>query len=88
MLDVKDTPAELEITMELGHLLQFLDTDHEQLGTSLTRFAGINGLRRDAARRHRPQFMFFLGETAGEGIFTRQAAKLNRTHRASAPDGC
>jgi hypothetical protein len=76
MLDVKDTPAELGITMELGHLLQFLDTDHEQLGTSLTLFAGIDGLRRDAARRHRPRFMFLPDETAGEGIFTPQAAKV------------
>jgi hypothetical protein len=66
-------------TMELGPLLQFLDdwlgTDHE-LSTSLVRFVGVNGLRlrlrlRDAPRR--PRFMFLLGETDGEGLFTPKA---------------
>jgi len=80
----------LDDAMELGQLLQFLDdwlaTDHKQLSTSLARFTGIDGngvgtLRDDLAR-----FMFLLGETDGEGLFSPRAAELNRTRRASSPD--
>jgi hypothetical protein len=31
--------------------------------------------------------MFLLGETDGEGLFSPRAAELNRTRRASGPDG-
>jgi hypothetical protein len=62
--------------MELGQLLQFLDdwlgTDHE-LSTSLVRFVGVNGYGLETLRGDLARFMFLLGETDGEGLFTPKA---------------
>ena len=81
----------LDDAMELGQLLQFLDewlaTDREQLGTSLARFIGIDGYGLETQRGDLARFMFLLGETDGEGIFSSRAAELNRTRRASGPGG-
>jgi len=80
----------LDDAMELGQLLQFLDdwlaTDREQLGTTLARFIGIDGYGLEALRDDLARFMFLLGETDGEGLFTPRAAELKRTRRASGPD--
>lgn len=64
-----------EDAMELGQLLRFLDdwlaTDHGPLNESLTRcrrlrrIRGTEPLRDDLAR-----FMFLLGESDGEGLFS------------------
>jgi hypothetical protein len=63
-------------TMELGQLLQFLDdwlgTDHE-LSTSLVRFVGVNGYGLETLRGDLARFMFLLGETDREGLFTPKA---------------
>lgn len=62
--------------MELGQFLQFLDdwlgTDHE-LSTSLVRFVGVNGYGLETLRGDLARFMFLLGETDGEGLFTPKA---------------
>ena len=75
--------------MELGQLLQFLDdwlgTGHEQLSTSLARFIGIDGYGAETLRDDLAWFMFLLGETDEEGLFTPRAAELSRTRRASGP---
>jgi len=76
--------------MELGQLLQFLDdwlwTSHEQLSTSLARFIGIDGYGVETLRDDLARFMFLLGETNGERLFTPRTTELNRTRRASGPD--
>ena len=60
--------------MELGQLLRLLDdwlaTDHEQLGTSLARFIGVAGYGVETLRDDLARFMFLLGETDGEGLFS------------------
>ena len=62
--------------MELCQFLQFLDdwlgTDHE-LSTSLVRFVGVNGYGLETLRGDLARFMFLLGETDGEGLFTPKA---------------
>ena len=62
--------------MELGQFLQFLDdwlgTDHE-LSPSLVRFVGVNGYGLETLRGDLARFMFLLGETDGEGLFTPKA---------------
>ena len=59
--------------MELGQLLQLLDdwlaTGHEQIGTSLARFIGIDDF-------FFARFMFLLGETDGEGLFSPRTVEL------------
>jgi hypothetical protein len=81
----------LDDAMELGQLLQFMDdwlaTDREQLGMSLARFIGIDGYGLETLRDDLARFMFLLGETDGEGLFSPRAAELDRTHRASGPGG-
>jgi len=80
----------LDDAMELGQLLQFPDdwlaTDHKQLSTSLARFTGIDGYGVGTLRDDLARFMFLLGETDGERLFSPRAAELNRTRRASGPD--
>jgi hypothetical protein len=75
--------------MEPGQLLQFLDdwpgSDH-QLSTSLARFTGIDGYGLETLRDDPARFMFLLGETHREGLFTPQAEELSRTRRDSGPD--
>lgn len=77
--------------MELGQLLQFLDdwltTDPEQLGASLARFIGIDGYGLETLQDDLARFMFLLGETAGEGLFSPGAVELRRTHCTSGPSG-
>jgi hypothetical protein len=79
----------LDDAMELGQLLQFPDdwlaTDREQLGTSLARFIGIDGYGLEALRDDLARFMFLLGETDGEGLFSPRIAGLERTRRDSGP---
>jgi hypothetical protein len=69
--------------MELGQLLQFLDdwlaADREQLGISLARFVGVDGYGPETIRGDLARFVFLLGETDGEGLFTPRAAELSRT---------
>lgn len=69
--------------MELGQLLQFLDdwiaTDREQFGISLARFIGIDGYGLETLRDDLARFMFLLGETDGERLFSPRAAELDRT---------
>jgi hypothetical protein len=81
----------LDDAMELGQLLQFLDdwlaTDREQLGTSLARFIGTDGYGLEMLRDDLARFMFLLGETDGEGLFSSRATELNRTRRPSRPGG-
>jgi hypothetical protein len=81
----------LDDALELGQLLQFPDdwlaTDHVRLGTSLARFIGIDGYGVGALRDDLARFMFLLGETDGEGLFSPRPAELDRTHRAFAPGG-
>jgi hypothetical protein len=80
----------LDDAMELGQLLQFLDnwlaTGREQIGTSLARFIGIDGYGVGTLRDDLARFMFLLGETDGEGLFSPRIVELNRTRRASGPD--
>jgi len=70
----------LDDAMEPGQLLQFLDdwlaTDHEQLRTSLARFIGIDGCGVGTLRDDLVRFMFLLGETDGEGLFSPRTAEL------------
>jgi hypothetical protein len=66
--------------MELGQLLQFLDdwlaTGHERLSTSPARFIGIDRYGVGTLRDDLARFMFLLGETDGEGLFSPRAAEL------------
>jgi len=59
--------------MELGQLLQFLDswlaTGHDQLSESLARFVGCDGYGIESLRDDLARFTFLLGESDGEGIF-------------------
>jgi hypothetical protein len=77
--------------MELGPVLQLLDdwlaADHVRLGTSLARFTGIDGYGAGALRDDLTRFMFLLGETDGECLFSPRHAELDRTRRTSGPDG-
>jgi hypothetical protein len=77
--------------MELGQLLQFLDdwlaADRVRLGTSLALFTGTGGCSVGTLRSDLARFMFLLGETDGEGLFSPPPAELHRTRRASGPDG-
>jgi hypothetical protein len=73
--------------MELGQLLHaWLAVDHVRLGASLARFIGIDGYGVGALRDDLARFMFLLGETDGEGLFSPRCAELDRTRRASGPD--
>jgi hypothetical protein len=80
----------LDDAMELGQLLQFLDgwlaTDHEQLRTSLARFIGIDGYGVGTLRDDLARFMFLLGETDGEGLFSPRTAELTEPAVLPAPD--
>jgi hypothetical protein len=80
----------LDDAMELGQLLQFLDawlaTDHEQLSTSLARFIGIDGYGVGTLRDDLARFMFLLGETDGEGLFSPRTAELTEPAVFPAPD--
>ena len=80
----------LDDAMELGHLLQFLDdwlaTDREQLSTSLARFIGIDGYGVGTLRDDLARFMFLLGETDGEGLFSPQTAELPEPTVLPAPN--
>jgi len=76
--------------MELGQLLQLLDdwlaTGHEQTGTSLARFIGIDGygvetLRDDLAPVHVPA----RRDRRGRPLLAADCL-VNRTRRASSPD--
>ena len=66
--------------MELGQLLQLLDdwlaTGHEQIGRSLARFIGIDGYGVETLRDDFARFMFLLGETDGEGLFSPRTVEL------------
>jgi hypothetical protein len=66
--------------MEPGQLLQLLDdwlaTGHEQIGTSLARFTGIDGYGVETLRDDLARFMFLLGETDGEGLFSPRTVEL------------
>jgi hypothetical protein len=66
--------------MEPGQLLQLLDdwlaTGHEQIGTSLARFIGIDGYGVETLRDDLARFMFLLGETDGEGLFSPRTVEL------------
>jgi hypothetical protein len=76
--------------MELGQLLQLLDdwlaTGHEQIGTSLARFIGIDGYGVETLRDDLARFMFLLGETDGGRPLLAADCRVNRTRRASSPD--
>lgn len=80
----------LDNAMEFGQLLQFLDagpaTDHEQLSTSLARFTGIDGYGVGTLRDDLARFMFLLGETDGEGLFSPRTAELTEPAVFPAPD--
>jgi hypothetical protein len=60
--------------MELGQLLQFLDdwlsADHGPLNESLTRFVGCDAYGAGSLRRDLARFMFLLGESDGQGLFS------------------
>ena len=75
--------------MELGQLLQLLDdwlaSDREKLGMSLALFIGVSGYGLEMLRDDLARFMFLLGETDGEGLFSPRAAGLDGTRRASGP---
>ncbi len=79
----------LDDAMELGQLLQFLDdwlgTDHE-LSTSLARFISIDGYGVGTLRDDLARFMFLLGETDGNGLFTPRTAELSA--RAETKGSC
>ena len=66
--------------MELGQLRRLLDdslaTGHEQIGTSLARFIGIDGYGAETLRDDLARFMFLLGETDGEGLFSPRTVEL------------
>jgi len=68
------------VATELGQLLQLLDdwlaTGHEQIGTSLARFIGIDGYGVETLRDDLARFMFLLGETDGEGLFSPRTVEL------------
>ena len=76
--------------VELAELLQFLDdwlaTDHEQLRTSLARFIGIDGYGVGTLRDDLVRFMFLLGETDGEGLFSLRTAELTEPAVLPVPD--
>jgi len=80
----------LDDAMEPGQLLQFLDdwlaTDHEQLRTSLARFIGIDGYSVGTLRDDLARFMFLLGETDGEGLFSPRTAELTEPAVLPVPD--
>lgn len=63
-----------EDAMELGQLLRFLDdwlsTDHGNLSASLDLFVGTAGYGIGALRGDLARFMFLLGETDGEDLFS------------------
>jgi hypothetical protein len=63
-----------EDAMELGQLLQFLDdwraTDHGPLNESMTRFVGCDAYGAESLRGDLARFMFLLGESDGEGLFS------------------
>jgi hypothetical protein len=67
--------------MELGQLLQLLDAwlavDHVRPGASVARFIGTDGYGVGALRNDLARFMFLLGETDGEGLFTPRRAELD-----------
>jgi hypothetical protein len=80
----------LDDAMELGQLLQFPDdwltTDHEQLRTSLARFIGTDGYGVGTLRDDLVRFMFLLGETDGEGLFSPRTAELTEPAVLPVPD--
>jgi hypothetical protein len=64
----------------------WLATDHEQLSTSLARFIGIDGYGVGTLRDDLARFMFLLGETDGEGLFSPRTAELTEPAVFPAPD--
>jgi len=61
--------------MELGQLLDdWLATDREKLGMSLDWFIGVSGYGLETLRDDIARFMFLLGETDSEGLFSPRAA--------------
>jgi hypothetical protein len=66
--------------MEPGQLPQLLDdrlaTGHEQIGTPLARFIGIDGYGVETLRDDLARFMFLPGETDGEGLFSPRTVEL------------
>jgi hypothetical protein len=83
--------------MELGQLLQLLDdwlaTGHEQIGTSLAHFIGIDGYGVETLRDDLARFMFLLGETincrpAWQWRFvTGPCTSFYRAHERTEPEG-
>ncbi len=61
-------------TIELAELLEFIDdwleSDRDNLATSLARFVGSPAYGPDSLRHDCARFRFLLGFTDGEGVFT------------------
>jgi hypothetical protein len=76
--------------MEPGQLLQLLDdwlaTGHEQIGTSLARFTGIDGYGVETLRDDLARFMFLARQDRRGRPLLAADCRVNRTHRASSPD--
>ena len=64
----------------------WLATGHEQIGTSLARFIGIDGYGVETLRDDLARFMFLLGETNGEGLFSPRTVELIEPAALPSPD--
>jgi hypothetical protein len=67
-------PLDVGDAIELAELLQFLsdwlESDHDNLAASLTRFVGSPAYGPGTLRDDFAPFRFLLGVTDGEGLFT------------------